>query len=489
MPNVRPDVTLLDWLRLRARQTGTKEGCASGDCGACTVVVARPAPTSTGLPLHYESINSCIAFLGSIHGCYLLTVEDLAPGVQLHPVQQAMVECHGSQCGFCTPGFIMSMFSLYQAQRNGYVGKDGSSTPLAHTIDRYLGGNLCRCTGYRSIKTAMMLALERRPRDEKHPAVQAIDTEEKAIIGRLLELQQLPDRSSDENRCFHQPRSIVELNSLRQQYPDARLLGGGTDLALDVTQSLQPLDRIIYLKKVPELLTVSVSDSGVSVGAAVTLSRCMESLQQALPGLKALLLRYGSEQIRNAGTIGGNLANASPIGDFPPILLAADATLTLNGPNGLREVGIQSFFKAYKTTELQADEYIQSVFIPNLAPTAEYSIHKISKRFDDDISTVCGVFHWQRDGACIKNVRLAFGGMDATPRRARSTEQILEGAVLSESVLAVAEKALETDFSPISDARASADYRLKIAGNLLRRVWNQHQSPGSLHHVADYVHG
>lgn len=486
----RADLTVLEWLRLHASRVGTKEGCASGDCGACTVVVAKPSNATDGFPLRYEAINSCIAFMGSLNGCALFSVEDLAQGKDLHPVQRAMVQLHGSQCGFCTPGFVMSMFALYQQQRHASERLvSGSDLNLSHVIDRYLGGNLCRCTGYKPIKAAMVQALSQMQDDETDVRVQALAKMEQRIASDLSAAAEVPvDSRNAQSGSFFQPNSLDELSHYKRTYPAARLLAGGTDLALEVTQVLKPIEAIIDLKHVPELLVVDETDQGIRLGAAVSLSRCLSVLENRLPGLKSLLLRYGSEQVRNAGTIGGNIANASPIGDFPPVLIAANATVCLGSPSGSRELSIQDYFKDYKVTELESDEWVQSVFIPKLSEQQFFAVHKISKRLDDDISAVCGAFSWITNDGRLQDVRVAFGGMAAIPKRAAAVEAVLDGCVFSDEIVQRAQAAIEDDFQPISDARASAQYRVTVAKNLIQRVKYDLETADTLTHVLDYDH-
>lgn len=475
----RADLTVLQWLREERAKVGTKEGCASGDCGACTVVVAALVRKNKQICLQYESVNSCITFIGALHGKQLITVEDLADGDQLHPVQQAMVDEHGSQCGFCTPGFIMSMFALYHnAALPALINHSNKPQKLQHRIDRFLGGNLCRCTGYAPIKRAATKALLQHAPDK-------FDAREEETIRALQGIKkQLPMHPN-----FLIPRNAKELGTMRIQYPDARLLAGGTDLALEVTQQLNDIDTMIYVKYVPELLQIDVSDSGLSMGAAVSLTRCMQTLGKHLPSTRAMMLRFGSEQIRNQGTIGGNIANASPIGDLPPLLLALNATLELQCGEKRRHVNINEFYEGYKQTALADNEFVRCVHIPLPSTESELFVYKISKRLDDDISAVCGIFNLHIQGHTIIDATIAFGGMAATPARAKHLEDVLRNTAFSESVLEQAASALKKDFTPISDARASSAYREKIAFNLLKRCYLSLQDQSAVMHVSDYVSG
>lgn len=496
--DVPADLTVLDWLRLHRRRVGTKEGCGSGDCGACTVVVVS---TDEERGLRYESINACIAFLGSICGKQLLTVESLATDEKLHPVQQAMLDEHGSQCGFCTPGFIMSMFALSEAPNAPLVNEShattqtstpasthqdavavnvnpGASRPLSspggwmqgletpdtqalsHHIDRALGGNLCRCTGYRPIKRATAVALARR-----QPFLNA---EEAANLINRLKALQSQDPPTD---GFLRPSTVEELAALRLKYPDAPLVAGATDLALEVTQRLQSLPRIVSVTQVPELQIIERQQGQLLVGAAASLTRLYDACADCLPEVADLLLRYGSDPVRNAGTLGGNLGSASPIGDLAPVLLALGAVVRLQRGRDIREVPIDDYFIDYRKTVLDGGEFIRDVRIDLPPKDALFAVHKVSKRRDDDISTVCAAFLVQRDAAgVVQKVRSGFGGMAATPKRATHMEKALDGAMFDESSVSKACAAICQDFQPIGDARASAEYRLMLAGNLLRRV-------------------
>lgn len=462
LESVSPDLTVLDWLRLHRQRTGTKEGCGSGDCGACTVVLASVGSGEDGAHrLSYQSINSCITFIGALHGKQLMTVESLAKDGELHPVQQCMVEKHGSQCGFCTPGFVMSLYALYQQE---------SDTPsLKNKIEQSLGGNLCRCTGYRPIIQAAESALDIKESAVVSPAKQLKETE---TLNTLLEIAKQPAQISG----FYQPDNLAVFSNYLVNNPNARILAGGTDLALEVTQQMQDLTSIVSVNAVPELKLIEVAQSYIELGAAVTLNECMSVLQSSIPGSRELLLRFGSDQVRNQGTIGGNIGSASPIGDLPPLLIALDATITLQKGSETRTLALQDHYLGYRQTTLQSGEFIRSVRIPLPSDTSHFSLHKISKRTDDDISSVCLAVHLPFDDGVVVEPRLAFGGMAATPIRAIKAEKALNGFELSANTVSNAQHAMSEELNPLSDARASAAYRLQVAQNLLQRVLVEVQS-------------
>ena len=463
--DVEPTRTVLQFLREDLGRTGTKEGCAEGDCGACTVVLVELDEEGA---LKTRAVNSCIQFLPTLDGKELITVESLksADG-RLHPAQQALVDCHGSQCGFCTPGFAMSMFALFK----------NNPRPTRVEIDDALAGNLCRCTGYRPIVEAAERMYGNADRAEVADdwRFAACGREKSAAsIEKADAIKQLRRGSGlsigTGSGAFHAPRSTAELAGLLETLPDATILAGGTDVGLWVTKQHRELGPIVYTGRVADMCTVDVTSSHIDIGAAVTLSDAMNVLVEHYPALEELFLRYGSPPIRNAGTLGGNVANGSPIGDSMPALLALAARLTLRRGDRERVVSLDEFYRGYQQTALTAGEFVRTIHVPLPSDDLRFRAYKVSKRFDQDISAVCGAFSLALDGDTIKTARVAFGGMAAVPSRARHCEAALAGQDLSAGTIAAAADELARDFTAISDARASADYRMRICRNLLRRL-------------------
>jgi len=452
---VAPTQTILQHLREDLHCTGTKEGCAEGDCGACTVVVG--SLEEDGLQL--KAVNACIQFTPTLDGKALFTVEDLqqADGA-LHPVQQALVECHGSQCGFCTPGFAMSLWGMYLKQ-------DGQSAcaPARAEIDDALSGNLCRCTGYRPIIDAARRMGE-LPR---------VGFDRAALAGQLRALQREGGAVySHDGRAFHAPRSLDELAAARAAHPDALLLAGSTDVGLWVTKQLRALPDIIYLGHVPELKRIEERDGAIEIGAGASLQDAYAAVCRHYPReLKELWQRFASLPIRNAGTLGGNVANGSPIGDSMPWLIALGSELVLRGPDGERAMALEDFYLGYQQKDLRAGEFVQGVRVPLPRAGLAFRTYKLAKRFDQDISAVCAAFALELDGGAVRSARIAFGGMAATPKRAAAAEAALLGRDWDEAALKEAMRALAADYAPLSDMRASSTYRMQTAQNLLRRFW------------------
>ena len=450
--DVAPTQTILQHLREDLRCTGTKEGCAEGDCGACTVVVGS---LENGA-LELKAVNSCIQFTPTLDGKALFTVEDLQlPDGRLHPVQQALVECHGSQCGFCTPGFAMSLWGMYLKQEG--------QTPSRCQIDDALSGNLCRCTGYRPIIDAAVRMGELPPADFDRDAVAA----------QLRSLQRSAGASYEyAGRSFHAPRTLDELVLLRAAHPQALILAGSTDVGLWVTKGMRELNDIIYLGHVSELKSVGEEGGMLAIGAGVTLQDAYAAICRHYPQeLNELWQRFASLPIRNAGTLGGNVANGSPIGDSMPWLIALGARLVLRGPEGERALALEDFYLGYQQKDLRADEFVAGLRIPLPRAEMRFRTYKLAKRFDQDISAVCAAFALTFDGETIKEARIAFGGMAATPKRAAAAEAVLASRAWDEAALTEAMAALASDYQPLSDMRASSAYRMKTAQNLLRRFW------------------
>lgn len=451
-----PDTSVLELLRETLGQTGTKEGCATGDCGACTVAIGEAGDEGR---VRYQAANACITPAHQLNGQALITVEGLAQDGALHPAQAAMVGCHASQCGFCTPGIVMSLFTLYEAQHDSVTALQAPLTP--ERLEAALGGNLCRCTGYRPIRDA---ALTMSDYPEQRP-----DWRDLSVDAALPK----PERAAD--NAFVQPTSLAELIEERRHHPKAPVVAGATDLWLDVTQRLARFERVVDVKRVAELnaldeATLEDGREGWWIGGAVTYARLEPLLAEHYPAFAHLLHRLGSAQVRNRGTLGGNIANASPIGDTPPVLLALGSRLWLAGPTGERELSLDDFFLDYKRTDLGEGEVIRAIFLPRPDPERHLRVWKLSKRREDDISAVLGAFGWRLEEGVLRDVRLAFGGMAAIPKRAAAAEATLEGQPPTVASFQAARAALKEDFQPMSDVRGSAHYRELSAANLLERL-------------------
>ena len=446
------DTTLLNWLRQTKKLTGSKEGCGEGDCGACTVAVARPRADGA---MRWEPVNACILFMGMLEGASVTTVEGIRPegkgAPDLHPCQQVMVDQHASQCGFCTPGFVMSLFAAWC---NG----DGLAPA---EIDTTLAGNLCRCTGYRPIvdaaaalpRRAIPPRWETRRRETEAGLMAAIAHDETVRLG--------------DGKCsFVAPTSSDGFARAYAQAPDATIVSGATDVGLWVTKQNRKMPQMIWTGRVAGFGEIHRSGAHWRIGPAVTHQQAMAVLSEGRPDLAEVMRRFGSAQVRASGTVCGNIANGSPIGDLSPMLIALASEVELTGPASNRRLPLEDFFVDYGKQDRAADEFVSALLVP-ATPTPHFRAYKISKRFDQDISAVLGAFSITVSEGVVTSARLAFGGMAATPKRAKTAEAALVGAPLEPASFVSAAAALDTDFKPIGDMRASADYRRQVAANLL----------------------
>jgi len=450
--HIAPTLTLLDYLRLTERAIGTKEGCAEGDCGACTVVLRKQVNGK----LVYQPVNSCILLAGQADGAEVITVEDLADGT-LHPVQKDLAEFHGSQCGFCTPGFVMALFALYHTKHANKLNRD--------MVNDWIAGNLCRCTGYRPIVDAALSSCSK-------PAADRFAAQERDVTRALGALESDDDLFvGTDDRFFAAPASVAALAKLYAKHPKAVLVAGATDVGLWITKQLQTLPQIIWLGRVKGLDAVEDAKDAITFGAMVSHEAAIPHLAALDPDFGELMRRFAGKQIRTVGTIGGNIANGSPIGDTPPALIALGATLTMQKGDKQRSLPLENYFLAYGKQDRAAGEFVRSVTVPKLKKNERFRCYKISKRFDQDISASMGAFKFTVDGSRIKEARIAFGGMAATPKRAHKAETALSGVDLKdESAWHAALTALASDFTPITDQRASAAYRGDVARALLRKA-------------------
>ncbi|MBP0591267.1 xanthine dehydrogenase small subunit [Paraburkholderia sp. LEh10] len=456
--------TVLQYLREDARCTGTKEGCAEGDCGACTVVIGERDGAGG---VSFKAVNACIQFLPTLDGKALFTVEDLRqPDGGLHPVQQALVECHGSQCGFCTPGFVMSMWSMYE--KHGHEHACASRTvPDRADIANALTGNLCRCTGYRPI-------IEAAERMFQLPAPKA-PVDVKALAEQLAKLERGDTFHYECNgQKFDAPRTVEALAKIMADAPTTRILAGSTDVGLWVTKMMRELGHIVYVGQIADMQKVETNDDWIEIGAGVTVERAYAELAKQYPELTEMWQRFASLPIRNAGTLGGNVANGSPIGDSMPGLIALGARVVLRGGDIERELPLEDLYLAYQKKDMAAHEFVVGLKVParnEARKHFQFRTYKISKRFDSDISAVCAAFSFIADGETIREPRIAFGGMAATPKRATHAEAALADAAWHEATAHIAMIALAKDYQPLSDMRATSDYRLEAAKNTLYRFW------------------
>ena len=456
LTDVGANETLLDYLRLRRHACGSKEGCAEGDCGACTVALG----TLRDGRLEYEPVNACICLLGMIDGKELVAVEDLAGRAgALHPVQDALLRHHGSQCGFCTPGIVMSLFTLYHA--GGRCDRQAVNDGLA--------GNLCRCTGYRPIVDAALEVCDGAPRD-------AFAAQRAATAERLAALDDGEDLLVGDEAAgfFAAPATVDSLARLYARHPDVTLVAGATDVGLWITKQLRSLPKVIHVGRAAGLADIRETGQGFSIGAGVTYAHAEGAMAAIDPDLVELFRRLGAKQVRAVGTLGGNIANGSPIGDTPPALIALGATLHLRREQATRSMPLEDFFIDYGKQDLAPGEFVTGIDVPRLGPDQVFRCYKISKRFDQDISALLGAFRFTLEAGRVTGARVAFGGMAATPKRAAAAEAALVGLRLAEPRdRDAACEALASDFRPIDDMRASARYRLETAQALLQKALHE----------------
>ncbi len=448
--NPDPNQTLLNYIRTNLKKTGTKEGCAEGGCGACTVVLGELKKNE----INYMAINACITLIPTLQGKQLILVEDLiSKNGLLHPVQEAMVSCHGSQCGFCTPGFVMSLFSMFKnnSKFNDELIKDS------------IAGNLCRCTGYKPIIKAGKILNKKNKNDHFSQNI-------KKTIKLIRKINNKSVAIYKKDKRYFAPRYLDELNKILKKSINSNFLSGGTDLSLGITKEKKDINYIIYMGSIRELDYIKNNKKYIEVGASTSLIKLEHYIKKYYPDFTKILKRYGSHQIRNVGTVAGNIATASPIGDCLPLLLALNAEIILKDIKKTKILSLDDFFIDYRKTRLKKGQYIHSIRIPHYEKNI-FKAYKVSKRFDDDISSICGAFKLEIVKNKVESVRIAFGGMAATPKRAISCEKILLNSKISNEIVNKAKEALEKDFRPISDMRASRSYRMQVAKNLLEKCF------------------
>lgn len=452
-----PTTTVLNYLRASAEHKGTKEGCAEGDCGACTVVIAEPHSDSR---LKYTAIDSCLVFLPMLQGKQLITVENLKKDNQYHPVQQEMIERNGSQCGYCTPGFIMSLLALYKT----------SNSPSKDEIQDALTGNLCRCTGYRPIVEAAAAACVHEERDH-------FSEEEKNVIQKLKSISkdQNSIRLLSGNQIYVRPQQLEEALRFLSENPDALIVQGATDIALRVTKKHEVLGKILDLSALSALKEIKTADREFSFGAGMNLEDIRKYCENIFPPLYKMLSVFGSRQIRSLATLGGNIGSASPIGDTLPVLMALNARIELQSISGKREIPMTEFIIGYRKTQRQSNELISAVIIPKMNPNSIVRSYKVSKRKDLDISTLSGGFSLTFQGELISSAVLAYGGMAERTKRAVTAENYLVGKKWTREIAVQAGEYVYSEFTPLSDTRSGAEFRRLAARNLMLKFWQDTQ--------------
>jgi xanthine dehydrogenase small subunit len=461
LATVSPTLSLLNWLRRNQRLTGTKQGCGEGDCGACTVALG----TLRGGVVQYRAVNACILFMAQLDGCVVHTVEHLSgDDGALHPVQQAIVEAHGSQCGFCTPGIVMSLYAAYLTE----------AKPSRTRLSELLAGNLCRCTGYGSILEAGVAMY-----DLPVPVSDRERRSKDADVLKALRHDDTIELSDGHSRAFL-PATVDALADIYSAHPDATIVSGATDVGLWVTKQHRDLPVVITTNRVRDDLFCSYAanpgrDRKVYLGAGLTHTEAATAL--SMPALAELWRRFAGVQVRNTGTIGGNIANGSPIGDLAPAFIALGATVTLRHGASTRTVPLEDFFLSYGRQDRRPGEFLLGLTLNLPVDERDFAVHKVSKRFDDDISAVCGAFNIAVKKGVVQSARIAFGGMAATPKRATAVETALVGNPWTQATIQTTRAAFAADFSPISDMRASAGYRLTVAYNLLVRTFIERTEP------------
>ncbi len=463
---IDPTMTVLRYLREHEHLTGTKEGCAEGDCGACTVVIGELADDG----IVYKAVNSCIQFMPLLDGKQLIAVEHLAnEDGSLHPAQQAMCDHHASQCGFCTPGFVMSLFAQ----------GENAAAPDRGALKDILAGNLCRCTGYGPILDAGEASVEQGRSDRFERA-------EEKVSNTLTTWSDDPGvEVHSHGKSYYAPSSADELASLYLEHPDAHIISGLTDVGLWVTKMHRTLPALIYIGNVPELKSIDLTEDAISIGAGVTLAEAHEVLGTHYPDLGELIRRFASLQIRNVATVCGNIANGSPIGDTPPAFIALDAQLVLRHGDERRTIALEDFFIEYGKQDRAPGEFVERVLVPLPEPNVSFGCYKISKRFDQDISAVCGAFSAKFEYGTVEDIRICFGGMAGTPQRATKAEGTLRGGAWDEATVRAAMDALGDDYTPLTDMRGSADYRMRAARNLLFKFFAETADVASETRVLD----